>query len=107
MSGLHPSAPSRGQYLSRENFLNMRLTCSRSKASTPSDWWEEEEEWMEGGPKEQRSWLSSAKGRGPQDPGAGAGGAEKAPQTCWGALGRSGEAPHVRELGEGQPQPGP
>lgn len=36
-----------GLYLSKENFLNMLLTCSRSYVSIPSDWWEEEEEITE------------------------------------------------------------
>lgn len=37
--------------LSRESFLKMLLTCSRSYVSIPSDWWDEDEEWTEGGPR--------------------------------------------------------
>lgn len=37
----------------------MLFTCSKSYESMPSDWWEEDEEWMDGGLWENLSVSSS------------------------------------------------
>lgn len=47
--------------LSRESFLKMLLTCSRSYVSIPSDWWDEDEEWTEGGPRRTSSSVGETR----------------------------------------------